>query len=366
MKVIITPVGTSSLTNGAEESIRQLLAEYANAPNRDDIPNQQAAALDSYVQKRRKFVDKMDKAEAKKNSAELHSLLILFEEDPPEPRDIIYLIPTATYIGRLSTLMVSDFLKRMNLNVQELIVPGLQTKCSADLRAAFSELVLQIDAISQQYKPQQARLIFNLTGGFKAIQGFLQTLSVVYADETIYIFERERELMRIPRLPFKMEAKDYVVDNLLLWRRLDLGLTVDCATLKSIPDTFLFWIGDECILSEYGTLVWNNVKGELYDKEFLEPPSSKIALASGFLRSIAGLQSLQLCQLNSQVDKLAKYLETDAADMLKSLSFKKITAGAKPGSTHEFYAWSDNGAKRVFCHYDTENQVVLDALGDHL
>jgi hypothetical protein len=52
--------------------------------------------------------------------------------------------------------------------------------------------------------------------------------------------------------------------------------------------------------------------------------------------------------------------------MLKSLSFKSITPNAKPGSTHEFYAWSDNGADRVYCHYDNNKVLILDELGDHL
>ncbi|GAB1469070.1 hypothetical protein MASR2M64_18470 [Candidatus Cloacimonadota bacterium] len=366
MKIIISPVGTSSLTNGAGDYIRNILNEHANARSREELPKEQAAALDGYVQERRGFIEKMDKAAAKKISAELHSLLILLEEDPPEPRDVVYLIPTSTYIGKLTAQIVCDFLLKMKLNVQELVVQGLQTKSSADLQVAFSELVLQIDSLHQQYKPQQAKIIFNLTGGFKAIQGFLQTLSVVYADETIYIFERENELMRIPRLPLKMVAEDYVKEKLTLWRRLAMDLPVACEQLKAIPETFLFSLDEACILSAYGVLVWNNVRSSFYEVELLESPSPKIVYATGFAKSLERLNKLQLSKLNSQIDKLAKYLETGTSDMLKSLSFKKITANAKQGSSHEFYAWSDGAAERVYCHYDAETRVVLDVFDEHL
>ncbi|MCD8479074.1 MAG: hypothetical protein LRZ88_01835 [Candidatus Cloacimonetes bacterium] len=51
---------------------------------------------------------------------------------------------------------------------------------------------------------------------------------------------------------------------------------------------------------------------------------------------------------------------------MKSLSFKKISDNAVAGSTHEFYAWSDDGAKRVFCHYNEANVLILDELDNHL
>ena len=366
MKIVISPVGTSSLTNSADNEIRNLLNTYANAKRREDIPKEDLKLLDAHVQKRRGFIASLDKKQAKQISAELHSLLILLEESPPEARDVYFLIPTSTYIGVITMLIVQDFLEALGLNVRILRVNGLQTKSSLDLHLAFSELVVEIDTIFKTYTPMFAKIIFNLTGGFKAIQGFLQTLSVVYADETIYIFEKDSELMRIPRLPIKIVPGDYIKENPTSWRRLALGLAVEPDLHKQIPDTFIFRIEDECTLSEYGRLVWNNVQCEIYSKNLLDSPSGKIAYGEKFHRSLSGLNRDQLCAINTQIDILCRYLETGNSAMLKSLSFKTITKNAKPGSTHEFYAWSNDGAKRVYCHYTPDNILILDELGDHL
>jgi hypothetical protein len=43
----------------------------------------------------------------------------------------------------------------------------------------------------------------------------------------------------------------------------------------------------------------------------------------------------------------------------------KNTQGNHGISTHEFYAWSDGAAKRIYCHYE-DNVIVIDRLGEHL
>ena len=366
MKIVISPIGTSSLTNGADEQTRSILNTYANARRREEIPQQILAILDAYIAKRKAAFAVMDRDAAKKSSAELHSLLILLEEHPPQARDRYYLIPTSTYIGEITYRIVLEYLEAMGLDVHTIRINGLQTNSSRDLHLAFSDLVVEIDALYQSYKPQNAKIIFNLTGGFKAIQGFLQTLSVVYADETVYVFERESELMRIPRLPVKMVAEDYIRDNPLIWRRLALGQSVDADQLTDIPSTFLFELDGQIILSEYGNLLWQNVKTELYKEGILPCPSSKAQYSPKFEKSTLGLSPDRYYQLNRQIDVLCRYLESERQDMLKSLSFKKISDNAVAGSTHEFYAWSDDGAKRVFCHYSEANVLILDELDNHL
>lgn len=366
MKIVVSPVGTSSLTNGADAETRAILTRYANARQREEIPHSDLAILDGYIVQRRAEIAKMNQDGAKHCSAELHGLLILVDENPPEPRDCYYLIPTSTYIGEITHQIVQDYLQNMGLAVEVIRINGLQTNCSQELHQAFSELVVQIDAMYQTYKPQNAQIIFNLTGGFKAVQGFLQTLSVVYADETIYVFERESELMRIPRLPIKMVAEDYIKDYPFTWRRLALGLSVKPEQVKAIPSAFLFELEGECTLSEYGRLVWQNVRAELYSQEILPCPCAKASYGKKFIASTAGLNGAQYAKLNRQIDVLCCYLESSGKDMLKSLSFKKLSQVRPPDSSHEFYAWSDDGAARVYCHYSKDQMLILDELGSHL
>jgi CRISPR/Cas system-associated protein Csm6 len=69
-------------------------------------------------------------------------------------------------------------------------------------------------------------VVFNLTGGFKSVQGFLQAISSFYADETIYIFQFSSELLQIPRLPIKLDTQGIIDENLTIFRR--LGLNYNC------------------------------------------------------------------------------------------------------------------------------------------
>jgi len=55
------------------------------------------------------------------------------------------------------------------------------------------------------YKRNGYRVIFNLTGGFKSVQGFLQSIASLYADEAVYVFETASELLRAPRMPLRLD-----------------------------------------------------------------------------------------------------------------------------------------------------------------
>ncbi len=366
MKIIFCPVGTSVLTHGADERAKAILRDYANAVTREEIPRSEAGYIDAYIKQRSEDIAQMDNDRAKRISAELHSLLILFEEEGPHRDDVIYVIPTNTYFGSVTAALVQGFLSKIDLRIEVMEIPGLQTRSQYDLHRSFIHLVQEIHVIFEANRDRKPRYIFNLTGGFKAVQGFLQTLSMIYADETVYIFESESSLMRIPRLPVKLQAEQYIWDNIDLWRRLSLNLSVDEGQMGDIPGTFYYLMDDECILSEYGELVWQNVRPDVYGKEVLQPPSEKTILGDRFLGSVEHISSERKIQLNRQIDRLAIYLEGNKREMPKSLSLKSIGCNAKEGSTHEFYAWSDQDAKRVFCHYDDRQRLVLDVLDDHL
>lgn len=65
--------------------------------------------------------------------------------------------------------------------------------------------------------------------------------------------------------------------------------------------------------------------------------------------------------MNDKLDKLAVYLESDQTKPLKSLDLKPLKGNPKPPSTHEFDAWADRDAKRVYCHFEGET-LILDRL----
>jgi hypothetical protein len=51
-------------------------------------------------------------------------------------------------------------------------------------------------------------VVFNLTGGFKSLNGYLQTVAMISADRCAFLFEGAPELMEIPRLPVRLAEID--------------------------------------------------------------------------------------------------------------------------------------------------------------
>jgi hypothetical protein len=115
----------------------------------------------------------------------------------------------------------------------------LRTDDLSSFQVALADIVRFCEETVEGYRKNGYRVIFNLTGGFKSVQGFLQTLALFYADETFYVFESSEELLRIPRLPVKMDAENIVREHLPVFRRLSLGLKVDQEEIKKLPETFL-------------------------------------------------------------------------------------------------------------------------------
>ena len=210
---------------------------------------------------------------------------------------------------------------------------------------------------------QKYHVVFNLTGGFKAIQGFMQIIAMLYGNETIYVFERSDELMRIPALPIRIDADNVIRNNLSVFRRLALELPTDFEGV--IPESLVMRIGNTASLSIWAGIVWNKVKNTIYSEKVWEAPSPRIRFTDTFRKSVQSLPPDRIGILNRRLDDLARCIEKGLDYNLRSLDLKPLQGKPIPGSTHEIDAWSDKSANRLFCHYE-ENVIVIDSLSDKL
>ena len=105
----------------------------------------------------------------------------------------------------------------------------------------------------------------------------------------------------------------------------------------------------------------------VYSGKILESPTAKIKFGNKFPDSCKNLDKDRIKQINEQIDKLAKFAEAKdkKANNPNSLDLKEIKGQNINHSTHEFDAWSDKDAKRIYCHYEGDT-IVLDKLGKHL
>ncbi len=290
----------------------------------------------------------------------MNSLIQYYISDLNQPQDHHILIKTDTYLGGETAKIIGQYLQQHKINVEILEISDLQTEDIKSFQFALSEIVRDFNIRITGYKQQNYEVIFNLTGGFKSIQGFLQVLAMFYADKTIYIFESGKEILEIPRILIKADEVEVFEENLSIFRRLSCGC--DNVDTSSVPKIFLLQIDDEVALSPWGEIAWKNAKNMLYEKKLYDAPSSLIKYGDNFLKDIKNLQPNRMRELNEKIDDLMLFLEN--GNNLKSLTFKSISKNAKFHSTHEFYVNSDE-AKRVYCYFE-DKVCVLDEYGNHL
>jgi len=359
---ILSTCGTSLLTHGCSDPERKLVTKYSNEKERQIIPADDAARLDTIIANVGTRMATADQPTVAMLSAELNALVRFYEGQPFSQRDVHGLLCTDTWLGEVAARLVESWLRQQGCTVTVLRQQNLQTAELNPFQHALSELVHWIEQTIPGYRQAGYRVIFNLTGGFKSVQGFLQSLAPFYADEVVYVFESQKELLRIPRLPVRMAATDTVRDNLTTFRRLATALPV--SDVSGIPETLFLQYKDIVMLSPWGELIWSQVKGVVYAEQLWPSPSVLLVFGPRFERSVREIAPDRRVIINVRIDDLARYLETGRTINPSSLDFKVLHGNPMPPSTYECDAWADQDAKRLFGHFE-DTTFVLDKLERH-
>lgn len=360
-KFVLSPVGTSILANTARliKADVQKIIHNSNVKSESDISADDLSVLRRVIEEAENKLKDADSATAAKMSAELNGIIKIYSGAFNHQGDFHLLLCTDTWLGEVTANIAKDWLTGKGVIAEVRRQKDLRTDDLSSFQVALADIVRFCEETAEGYRRNGYRVIFNLTGGFKSVQGFLQTLALFYADETFYVFESSEELLRIPRLPVRMDAEKTVREHLQVFRRLSLGLKVDQEEIKKLPETFLLQIDNEYTLSEWGELVWQRTRDSIYRERVFQSPSDRIVYSQSFLKSIEGLSPDRLIQINKKIDDLTRYLET--GQHVQSLDFKKLRGDELLPSTHEIDAWHDQDAKRIYGHFE-EDKFVLDKL----
>ncbi|MEA5620638.1 putative CRISPR-associated protein [Cronbergia sp. UHCC 0137] len=371
--IIISPCGTSLLTNGTEENLRKLLNQTTNC-KKEELTKEQKDIIDKHIAERREIIQTAGINEARKFSAELNGIITYYSGTPKGEQHI--LLATDTYLGDSTANMVAEWLEKQKLNATPKNIKNLSTKDIESFRIALSEIVQWCDEeLEIQYPRPHWRVVFNLTGGFKSVNGFLQAVAMFYADESIYIFESGSQLLKIPRLPIQLDPEGFIGKNLHAFRRMAiLSEELYAEECKEIPETLLEQIDDRVSLSEWGKLLWQKCCKEYYKQTLLPPLSKKLKYSERFEQDAINLSEDRLLIINERLDQLSHYLESLDSDKevynprsldFKSLKGRPFRSRFSPEPTHECDAWSDRDAKRLYGHFE-DNYYWIDMLGNHL
>lgn len=360
--LILSTCGTSLLTNLAGAQ-RDLITRHANARTPEEVPEPDRGVLSGLIETVAQRLRAADSRERERLSAELNGLLRYYGGGPWPSRDTHWLIATDTWLGQATAAAIAAVIPATGASVEVKRIPDLRTDNLAEFRAAMAELARLCAQEVRGYGAAGWRVVFNLTGGFKSVQGFMQALGMLYADESVYVFERTDQLLRLPRLPIGLDAEALVRRHEAVFRRLAAGLPVDAGQAAGMPDTLLMEDGGQVVLSVWGDLVWAEAGPKLLGERIWPPVDPRLRIGAGFEHSAAGCSVEERRQVNERLGDLARHLSNPQYNP-RRLDFKllKVPQGA---STHECDAWSKGGAKRLFGRFEA-GVFVVDLLAEGL
>lgn len=362
--LMVSTCGTSLLMNTNPEA-RQRIHAHANVPSADALDPETRAALRACVATAQKRLEEASVTEMCRLSAELNAIVRFFHGDLKAQRDIQHLLlATDTFLGEEAATAIAAALQRHGHSARVQRITDLRTSDLAEFRLAMSEIVRLCAHEIQSYRQRGYRVVFNLTGGFKSVQGFMQALGMIYADESIYIFENTSELLRLPKLPLaEPDVLTIVREHQRIFRRLEAGLPVRSEDARQVPETLLMELNGMVTFSIWGELIWNEGRKRLFQERIWESVDPKIQFGPDFLSSTDKCSAAEKAHINERILDLTR-LHCGPGINLNRLDVKKLRQPEK-GSTHECDAWASGGAKRIFLHYEGDC-LVLDRLGSGL
>jgi putative CRISPR-associated protein (TIGR02619 family) len=343
MGYMISTCGTSMLTNLEKDrrcATPEMSVELLSNKTEQDLKEPEKKYLDDLILR---LIDESagwNIPTAKKWSAELNGLLTYYGDDPTQGKQHLhYFVSSDTYVGKECAGILVNWCENMlHLNSQVHDVHGLNTLNAVSFADAMCDLAKWCVEVVEPVHRNHGFVAFNLTGGFKSVQGFMQTLGMFYADEIFYLFAGSSNLMRIPRLSLGVEAiengaHDEIERHFDVYRRLSLESATP-AELKNISASMFFTDGKDSYLSAWGSIFWEKFKKEFYgspdifrryrsDGGYLPP--APLIFTDEFIDSILReMDAGQFVEINKTLDQLASLLQSTKMPWLgiKAIDFK--------------------------------------------
>lgn len=360
MRFILTSCGLSILTNYLQRFgiTPKEVYRYSNF-SKEEIDVAFLSQLEKGLQHLKNEITTFTNNELKKLGAELNAL-ITFYDGRFDSRDIHLLFHTDTYLGQKAAEILQYFLREKGLNVQLFRAKDLNTASLEEFHIALSDVVKELSEMLQGYK-QSYEIIFNLTGGYKSVNSFLQTMATLWADRSIYIFETSDELLTIPRLPLKIDEEIFK-KHYQIFRVLELGLNIEKLP-KEIPLSLINQIGDEYSLSPWGAILWQKVKLELYKDYLVQPIQQNIIIGKELAKQFENFNPNEKIQINKTIDKIERYMAYK--ENPRSLRLHPLTGTVSQKYNLECYPFDGNDSRRLYCNSEG-NRIVLEKIDDHL
>lgn len=274
-RLVISTVGTSVLTNQIDRDIDEngcyeILQQTANYTDNEIQHYPEIEQIISELKERaEQELSSNNTDKIRKASAELNGIYGLYNEQIEQGiPDMHLLVTTDTAQGQIAAEIVECFLKRKGLtNISTHAQRGLSTASSDIFVEGMAKLFPSMQETIKTWQKSKYTICFNLVGGFKPLQGYFNTIGMFYADEIIYVFEGSNQLIKIPKLPVKVDVSDIEPYEVQLAMMKVGAISTSWEEAKKVPQEWILADGQEMTLSAWGQLLWEQCKKELLSKE---------------------------------------------------------------------------------------------------
>lgn len=358
-RVVLSTVGASIATNNTSRDFSERVRKQANAQT---LTPDLAGELEQHLEDIaiRMINGALEVSAIRRLSAELNGLFAFYEGDLRQgARDQQILIATDTVVGRGCAAVVRRFLESRGLKVIVEIPPGLNTSSTEAFSSGIKELIYWCDTTLRGYRDQQYQILFNLVGAFKAVQGYLNTIGMFYADAMLYLFEGEDQPIIIPRLPIRIDQTqihDHASVLALLAENRNDGIPLDLVV--GLADTFYEAIDGLATITDWGELTWAGARRDIYREQLLTFP--RLTYAPSFEKDVERHRK----EIEHIVDLQATLAQL-SLKMLQANGDTSVLKGGKAGGllAQEFKGKPINGEPSDHLRLTQEYRIVFQS--DH-
>ena len=368
MRFIVSTVGTSILTNNIDRekpnearNWGRILGESANLKE-DELSNESNNVIHTLADRARAKLDKNVVKIHRQVSAELNGIYGIYDGALPNNKDQHYLICTDTAQGQTTGNLIREFLERHGFAAVVETPKRLSAKDTESFTEGIKELIKWLEDYVPWRRDSGYEVTFNLVGGFKSLQGYMQTFGTFYADETVYIFERSSDLIKIPKLPIQIDTT--VIENhLTKFAMMAAGEMYPLEQLEGISETFLEKSDDHAGISAWGLLMWNRSKSDLLVEELLTLPRLKYQTL--FRKDFAKEKdSKRRLKLQETLAKVAFILIKDKNSTSRLSTDGGLQYNRYTNVPSEIDHFRVDDGRRVSCQVDS-NGLILRHYGTH-
>ncbi len=314
-RFVLTTVGTSLLLNSLTSDET---STWRNRLNNETNSKKLPSDLESKVGELQKRVLNNlrcgDVQARRRLSAELNGIYAIYENQLYHSRrDTHWLVTTDTTMGVIVANTLRTFLREEGIICDVHTPSGLSTSDPHSFSKGIKSLLHWCEETIPPCRDGGQQIIFNLTGGFKSLQGYLTIAGMFYADRIVYIFETGSQLLSIPRLPIKVDIDALYAHRMQLAMMAEGAHVFPIEQVADIPAGMLDVDNSHATLSDWGLLVWNRVRKEMLSQDLLSFPY--LEYEKRFRKDFDGAEQMDRIKLHETLAKASSLLEGGHGDI---------------------------------------------------